>query len=88
MSDIWLATDSNHKPYALRRLHDKLRFNFAARRRFNRGAEILSKIHDHQGIIGYIEHGKISALSVGSEKIVSSAVSSVTSPEEKSPSLV
>jgi len=22
MSDIWLATDSNHKPYALRRLQD------------------------------------------------------------------
>src|SRR5882762_10743933 len=60
MSDIWLATDSNHKPYALRRLHDRLRFNFVARRRFNRGAEILSKIHDHPGIIGYIEHGKIS----------------------------
>ena len=60
MSDIWLATDSNHKPYALRRLHDRLRFNFAARRRFNRGADILSRIHDHPGIIGYIEHGKIS----------------------------
>jgi eukaryotic-like serine/threonine-protein kinase len=60
MSDIWLATDSNNKPYALRRLHDRLRFNFAARRRFNRGAEILSTIHDHPGIIGYIEHGKIS----------------------------
>jgi serine/threonine protein kinase len=60
MSDIWLATDSNHKPYALRRLHDRLRFNFNARRRFNRGAEILSKIHDHPGIIGYIENGKIS----------------------------
>jgi serine/threonine-protein kinase len=60
MSDIWLATDSNHKPYALRRLHDRLRFNFVARRRFNRGADILSKIHDHPGIIGYIEHGKIS----------------------------
>jgi eukaryotic-like serine/threonine-protein kinase len=60
MSDIWLATDSNNKAYALRRLHERLRFNFAARRRFNRGAEILSKIHDHPGIIGYIEHGKIS----------------------------
>jgi eukaryotic-like serine/threonine-protein kinase len=60
MSDIWLATDSNNKPYALRRLHDRLRFNFVARRRFNRGAEILSKIHDHPGIVGYIEHGKIS----------------------------
>src|SRR5205085_12061728 len=60
MSDIWLATDSNNKPYALRRLHDRLRFNFAARRRFNRGAEILSSIHDHLGITGYIAHGTIS----------------------------
>jgi len=60
MSDIWLATDSNNKAYALRRLHERLRFNFAARRRFNRGADILSKIHDHPGIVGYVEHGKIS----------------------------
>jgi serine/threonine-protein kinase len=60
MSEIWLATDSNNKAYALRRLHERLRFNFAARRRFNRGAEILSTIHDHPGIVGYIEHGKIS----------------------------
>lgn len=60
MSDIWLATDSNNKAYALRRLHDRLRFNFTARRRFTRGAEILSVLHDHPGIIGYIEHGKIS----------------------------
>src|SRR5439155_13982459 len=27
--------------------------------RFVRGAEILSKIHDHEGMIGYVEHGKI-----------------------------
>jgi serine/threonine protein kinase len=60
MADIWLATDANSKPYALRRLHDRLRFNFVARRRFVRGAEILSHIHDHPNIIGYIEHGKIS----------------------------
>lgn len=60
MADIWLATDSNHKPYALRRIHERLRFNFAARRRFVRGCEILEKINDHDGIIGYVEHGKIS----------------------------
>jgi serine/threonine protein kinase len=62
MADIWLATDSNGKPYALRRMHERLRFNFGARRQFVRGAEILSKIHDHPGIIGYIEHGKISGV--------------------------
>jgi serine/threonine protein kinase len=46
----------------LRRLHERLRFNFVARRRFVRGAEILSHIHDHPGIIGYVEHGKIGGL--------------------------
>jgi eukaryotic-like serine/threonine-protein kinase len=59
MADIWLATDDRHKPYALRRMHQRLRFNFLARRRFVRGAEILSKIGDHDRIIGYLEHGKI-----------------------------
>jgi serine/threonine-protein kinase len=58
MAEIWLATDSKGKAYALRRLHERLRFNFLARRRFNRGAEILSRIHDHPNIIGYVEHGK------------------------------
>src|SRR5216117_3351308 len=62
MADIWLATDSKGKPYALRRLHERLRFNFLARRRFVRGADILSKIHDHDRIIGYVEHGKIGGL--------------------------
>ena len=59
MADIWLATDSESKPFALRRLHEKLRFNFVARRRFARGAEILARIHEHENIIGYVEHGKI-----------------------------
>jgi len=59
MADIWLATDDRHKPYALRRMHERFRFNFLARRRFVRGAEILSKIGDHDRIIGYVEHGKI-----------------------------
>lgn len=59
MADIWLATDERHKPYALRRMHQRLRFNLLARRRFVRGAEILSKIGDHDHIVGYVEHGKI-----------------------------
>ena len=59
MADIWLATDGNGKPYALRRLHDRLRFNLIARHRFTRGAEILSKIHESERIIGYVEHGSI-----------------------------
>jgi eukaryotic-like serine/threonine-protein kinase len=58
MADIWLATDSRNKAYALRRMHDRLRFNLLARRRFVRGCEILAKIGDHKNIIGYVEHGK------------------------------
>lgn len=59
MADIWLVTDGKGEPYALRRLHDRLRFNFLAKRRFLRGCEILSKIHNHDGVIGYVEHGKL-----------------------------
>jgi eukaryotic-like serine/threonine-protein kinase len=59
MADIWLATDADLKPFALRKLHDKLRFNFLARRRFLRGCEILKAIHSHEYVIGYVEHGKI-----------------------------
>ncbi len=59
MADIWLATDARHKPYALRLMHDRLRFDLRARRRFVQGCEILSKIGDHESIIGYVEHGKI-----------------------------
>jgi serine/threonine protein kinase len=58
MADIWLATDGNHKAFALRRMLDRLRFDFFARRRFVRGCEILASISDHPGIIGYVEHGK------------------------------
>jgi eukaryotic-like serine/threonine-protein kinase len=59
MADIWLATDERHKPYALRRMHQRLRFNWLARRRFVRGCDILAKIGDHEAIIGYVEHGKV-----------------------------
>jgi serine/threonine-protein kinase len=59
MADIWLVTDDKGKAYALRLMHDRLRFNLPARRRFLRGCEILSKVSDHEHIIGYHEHGKI-----------------------------
>jgi eukaryotic-like serine/threonine-protein kinase len=59
MADIWLATDDRHKPFALRRMHARFRFDFFARRRFVRGCEILAKLSDFPGIIGYYEHGKI-----------------------------
>src|SRR5256885_2614390 len=60
MADIWLATDQDGKSFALRKMHDRLRFSFVARRRFLRGCEILSKIHQHDYVIQYLEHGKIS----------------------------
>lgn len=59
MADIWLATDGERNTYALRRLHDKLRSDSTSKKRFLNGCEILSKIHNHDGVIGYYEHGKI-----------------------------
>src|SRR5438046_6626698 len=59
MADIWLATDANNKGFALRLMHPRLRFDFAARRRFVRGCEILALIADHPNILGYVENGKI-----------------------------
>ena len=59
MADIWIATDQEGKNFALRRLHKNLKFNFVARKRFFRGCEILSKIHNHEFVIGYVEHGTI-----------------------------
>ena len=59
MADIWVATDPQGRPFALRRLHDDLRHSFLARRRFARGCKILAQIHEHDKVIRYIEHGKI-----------------------------
>ncbi len=59
MADIWLATDPDGHSVAVRKLHDRLRFSLVARRRFLRGCEILKQIHDHDHVIGYLEHGKI-----------------------------
>lgn len=59
MAEIWLATDPQQNTYALRRLHKTGRFDFATKKRFLRGCEILSRIHNHEYVISYIEHGKI-----------------------------
>ncbi len=61
MADIWLATDPDGKPFALRRLHDRLRWDWVARRRFFRGCEVLARLQDYDHVIGYVEHGKIGA---------------------------
>ena len=58
MAEIWLATDEQHKAFALRRMHEGMRFNFMARRRFVRGCETMAKISGHPNIIKYVEHGK------------------------------
>ena len=59
MADIWLATDSTRKAVALRRLHSRLKSDSTARKRFVRGCEVLERLRDQEGIIGYLEHGKI-----------------------------
>jgi serine/threonine protein kinase len=59
MADIWLATNSKGETFALRRLRDRSLFSFTARKRFLRGCQILSQIHHHENVIGYVEHGKI-----------------------------
>jgi serine/threonine-protein kinase len=59
MADIWLVTDECNKPFALRKLKPKLRFNFRARRRFVRGCQVLSKLNESDFIVGYVEHGKL-----------------------------
>src|ERR1041385_4618640 len=59
MADIWFVTNQKNEPFALRLLRDTSFFNFTAKRRFVRGCEILSQIHNHENVIGYVEHGKI-----------------------------
>jgi len=59
MASIWLATDPQGQVFALRRLHHPLRFSMTAKRRFLQGCEILSRLHHHENVIGYITHGKI-----------------------------
>jgi len=58
MADIWLAQDQDQQTCAIRCLHSNHRHDFTARRRFVRGCEILSQIHNHEFVIGYRSHGK------------------------------
>ena len=59
MADIWLATDLDKHPVAVRRLHPELRRDSKAKKRFIRGCEILAEVCDHDRIVSYVEHGKI-----------------------------
>jgi len=58
MAQIWLATDAKGRSLAVRRLHQALRADRAARRRFDHGCEVLSSVQSHDNVIGYYEHGK------------------------------
>jgi serine/threonine-protein kinase len=62
MSEIWLATDEAQKHYALRLMRKTSFFNFTERARFLNGCKVLSRIHHHEFVIGYVQHGKIRGL--------------------------
>jgi serine/threonine-protein kinase len=59
VNDIWVATDPERKIFALRRMRNSSIFNFGERKRFFHGCEILSKLHQSEYVINYVEHGKI-----------------------------
>lgn len=58
-SEIWLATDADDRPVAVRRMLNGSFFNFTDRSRFFAGCEVLAALQPHPFIIGYIEHGRI-----------------------------
>lgn len=59
MADIWLATDSRNRPHALRLMLSELARDRAARKRFERGCEVLERVQSHPSVIGYFEHGSV-----------------------------
>lgn len=58
MADIWLATDSHNRAHALRLMLPEFADDRSARKRFERGCEILASVQSHPNVIGYFEHGK------------------------------
>lgn len=59
MADIWLATNGQQGTCAIRCLHTGNRFDLTARKRFVRGCKVLAGLHQHEHIIGYLDHGKV-----------------------------
>jgi serine/threonine-protein kinase len=59
VAEVWSATDQEGRLYALRRMLNSSLFNFTERKRFFHGCEVLSKIHQNEYVVNYIEHGKI-----------------------------
>ena len=62
MAEIWLVTDARNRPFALRKLRAELRFNLLARRRFQHGSRVLSRLNQSDYIVSYVEHGKAEGL--------------------------
>jgi len=59
MADIWLSTDSQNRAHALRVMRSEFSGERAARKRFERGCEILANVQSHPNVIGYFEHGRL-----------------------------
>lgn len=59
MADIWIASDASNKTCAIKRMHPRGFFDFTTRKRFVNGCDVLSHLHDHELVIGYLDHGKI-----------------------------
>lgn len=59
MADIWLATDSHNRAHALRLILPQINGDRTARKRFERGCDILASVQSHPSVIGYFEHGKV-----------------------------
>ncbi len=59
MADLWLAADPTKQTCALRLLHQALRWDFTARKRFLTGCEVLERLQGNELIIRYGGHGKI-----------------------------
>jgi len=59
MADIWLSTDSHNRAHALRVMRPEFNGERAARKRFERGCQILASVQSHPNVIGYFEHGNI-----------------------------
>ncbi|MGA2749355.1 MAG: serine/threonine-protein kinase [Verrucomicrobiota bacterium] len=59
VAEVWDATDQERRHFALRRMWNNRFTNFAERRRFFHGCEVLSQIHHNEYVVNYFEHGKI-----------------------------
>ncbi len=62
VAEVWIATDQKGATFAMKKMKSSLLFDFLAKSRFLRGCEVLSKIHNHEFVIGYVEHGKVGGI--------------------------